>query len=473
MGMGAPLPGAGDTNEEEDYTPSYSSTYTLDTNGLYLEITNVSGGWSYLNLHNATNAVYSIWSTTNLLTPLASGQVELELWPSGDQTNVMPFSIPNLGRQDLFLRAEDWTGIDTDGDGIPDWWVWKYFGNLSENATNLDGQGNTLGYDYANDITPTVFNFTGVEAANNHVSSSSTPVQLAVTGSPYHVAVLVDDTNFADAVWHIYCSSNLTVNLGMTEGWHDVWIGLRGHGDAATNAVWQWQRLKLDFTPPALTITSPTNGSVNVPVIQLTGFSPEALSSISYDLTNATGWVTNQLVAVEGQAYSTNTAEFTTNYFQAFDIPLTNGVNTLTLHATDLAGNVATLTTNFTCVASTNPPVVGLIWPQAGMEMSGSNVTIEGRVDDPTASVAVTTVAGDGNTNAFNGRTGRDGNFWIEKVPLVAGTNLLTLTVANAAGVTTTNFSLMQGDVNLLVNAVAAGDTNVTGSIDAAATRCG
>ena len=38
----------------------------------------------------------------------------------------------------LFVKAEDWTGVDSDGDGIPDWWIWQYFGNLAESATNLD-----------------------------------------------------------------------------------------------------------------------------------------------------------------------------------------------------------------------------------------------------------------------------------------------------------------------------------------------
>jgi len=188
----------------------------------------------------------------------------------------------------------------------------------------------------------------------------SVPVQLDVAGSPYYVATLVADPNFSNAVWNTYSSSSLTVNLGLTEGWHDVWVGLRGHADEASSAVWQWKRLKLDTTPPALFVTTPTNGTVAVPLIQLTGYSSEALARISYDLSNAAGTVTNQPVLIEGQFYDTNTAEFTTNYFQGYDVPLTNGLNVITLYATDLAGNMSTLTTNIQCTGNSNPPAAAL-----------------------------------------------------------------------------------------------------------------
>jgi len=457
--------GAGMAMMMADFSSMMTPTY--DTNGLWLEMTNLANGWSYFNLHNATNQVYAILSTTSL----AGGtwNIETELFPTLDQTNVLPFVVQNLDRQTLFLKAMDWTGVDSDGDGIPDWWAWQNWGSINVTDTNLDYSGNnsTFAQDYSNNIVPTVFAFTGIAVTNNYASSMSAPVQLAVTGSPYYVAVSVDDTNYAaDAVWNTYSSSSLTVNLGLTEGWHDVWIGLRGHADDANSAVWQWRRLKLDLTPPQLTITSPTNPTVNAPVIQLTGFSSEALSSLAYDISNAAGTATNQPVMITGQFYDTNTIEFTTNYFQAYDVPLTNGLNVLTLHATDLAGNLTTLTTNINYVPTTNPPAVNLVWPQDGMQISGSSLTIQGQVDDPTATATMAVVDANGNTNTFNGLTGRDGNFWIENVPLNAGSNLLMVAVANAAGVSTTTLNLYQSSVNLTINAMAAGDTNVEGSID-------
>ncbi|MGO8926988.1 MAG: hypothetical protein ACLQU3_08885 [Limisphaerales bacterium] len=50
---------------------------------------------------------------------------------------------------------------------------------------------------------------------------------------------------------------------------------------------------------------------------------------------------------------------------------------------------------------------------------------------------------------------------------LNTGTNSLALTLSNAAGSTTTNFTLIQSSIGLSANAVQAGDTTVSGSIGA------
>jgi hypothetical protein len=464
--------GRGMAMDDDEEDGGFTPMFTFDTNSLWLEITNYDGTFAYLNLHNATDQVYAIWSTTDLTVPYTNWTVETELWPVGDQTNVMPFTVPTLGRTNLFMRAEDWTGVDSDGDGVPDWWAWQYWGTNNLPDTNLDysGNDNTFAEDYSNNILPTVFTFTGIEVMNNYVNTMSVPAQLDVAGNPYYLAISVDDTNYAsDAVWGNYSSSNITVNLGLTEGWHDVWIGLRGHADDPTNAVWLHKRLNLDLTPPQLVITSPTNGTLDMPLMQLQGYSPEPLPAISYDLTNAAGLVTNQQILVIDQYFDTNTSAFTTNTFQGFDIPLTNGLNVFTLHATDLAGNVTTTNFSFTVDYSgkTNPPVIQLNWPQDGMKVCGSNILWTGSISDPTATVTAQMVDTDGNTNIFNGVAGRDGTFWVENLPLGSGTNALTLTVADAAGnLATTNINVIQGDAGLVINPVSAAATTVTGTIN-------
>ena len=272
---------------------------------------------------------------------------------------------------------------------------------------------------------------------NNYFNSTSATVQLNITGGvPSFMAVSVDDTNYAaDASWQVYTGTNVAVNLGLNEGWHEVWIGLRGLPSDARQ-TWQWKRLKLDLTPPLLVITNPIVSVVTQPMIQLQGCSPEALNSISYDLTNAVGLVTNQQVLVLDQSYSTATWEFTTNTFQAFDIPLTNGLNTITLHATDLAGNATTTNFSFTLdyTGKTNPPIIQLFWPGNGEQISGSNFNWRGWVDDPTATVTAQMVDTNGTTNIVSGLVERNGNFWVENLPMSNGTNSLTLTVTDAAG---------------------------------------
>jgi hypothetical protein len=462
-GPPAPGGGGGGTN-----LPPPTKAYVFNTNGLWLEITNVSNGWSYLNLHNGTNQVYAIWSTTNLLT---DWQLETELWPTNGKTipTVTPFTIETQTRPNLFLRAEDWTGLTGKGETTPDWWLWEYLGTTTVADTNLDYSGNktTFAQDYTNHVAPVVFSFTGITVSNNFVNSSLVPMRLSVAGYPYYLAVSVDDTNFAtDAKWQLYTGTNITVNLTNIQGWHNVGIGLRGSADPVANAVWQWEQMKLDIISPALFITGLTNGTINVPLLQLTGYSPKPLGNITYNLSNAAGTATNQQVLLTGQAYNTSTYEYTTNYFQCYDVPLANGTNTFTFHATDMAGNVGSLMTNIIYIPNTNPPSAKLIWPQGGLFICNKSVTVQGQVNDPTAVVTLTGVDTNGNTKTYTGLTGRDGIFYLQNVPLNAGVNALTLAVATQSGGTTNlNFSLIETNATLTVNPVNAGDTNVSGTV--------
>lgn len=121
-------------------------------------------------------------------------------------------------------------------------------------------------------------------------------------------------------------------------------------------------------------------------MIQLQDYSPIPLASLFFDVINDAGGVLNRQGFIVHQHYDTNTFAFTTNYFQCFDIELAPGANTITLRATDWAGNTAV--TNLTYTFSTNddttPPVITLAWPQDGMKLTGSSFTLRGRVDDPT-----------------------------------------------------------------------------------------
>jgi hypothetical protein len=246
-------PGDGDTNDDGGgYTNSFQFT-PINTNGLWLQITNVSGGLANLNLHNATNQVYAIWSTTNLLT---SWNVETELWPTAGLTNIFPFNVPTLNRNILFFRAEDWTGVETNG--LFCWWMWMYFGNLNEAATNLDSGGdNTLGYDYTNHLDPNVISFL-ITLTNNYVNTAYPTLPLdIVSGVPSYEAILVNDTNMADAIWQPYTSSSVMAILG-ADGDYNVSVGLRG---LPTNATVTWQSVALvkNTVSPTLTITTPCN----------------------------------------------------------------------------------------------------------------------------------------------------------------------------------------------------------------------
>jgi hypothetical protein len=154
-------------------------------------------------------------------------------------------------------------------------------------------------------------------------------------------------------------------------------------------------------------------------MIQLQGYSPTPLASLFFDVTNDAGGVLNRQGFVVHQHYDTNTFAFTTNYFQCFDIGLAPGANTITLRATDWAGNTAVtnLTSTFSTNGDTTPPVITLAWPQDGMKLTGSSFTLRGRVDDPTTIVVAQIVSPDGSTNVVAGLVERNGLFWAEQMP--------------------------------------------------------
>ncbi len=144
-------------------------------------------------------------------------------------TNRMPFTVSTLGRPDLFLRAADWSSVYTNE--VPAAWSFYWYGNF---FNSLDSSGQPLADDYecytngGGLCDPNVISFT-LWATNLYVHTNS--VALAINlqaGIPYFVAVLLNDTNPADAVWQPYTGTNLTVPLGTTSAIHAVSVGLKG-----------------------------------------------------------------------------------------------------------------------------------------------------------------------------------------------------------------------------------------------------
>jgi hypothetical protein len=320
---------------------------------------------------------------------------------------------------------------DNDGDGLPDPWERDYFGDTSQTATgDYDGDGvsNIEEYWYHHD--PNKIRFS-VVVTNQYVRTNTAPIQVAVTGGvPSSVAVLVNDTGFSNAVWQTYASSNLVVSLGTSNGDYQVWIGLRGRLESSYQ-TWHGATLTLDTIRPVVEVTNPASTRVSTPVIQLQGYVSEPLASLTYDLTNAAGLMTNQEGFITGQHPDTNTWKFTTGYFQAYDVVLTNGENTISLRATDLAGNITTTNVTLTLDenSATNPPGVAILWPLPDTPIAGTNTVLEGTVDDDTASVTVSV-----GSNVYAAVVERSGRFTVPDLPLVDSTNAVTVAATNGAG---------------------------------------
>jgi hypothetical protein len=339
-------------------------------------------------------------------------------------------------------------------------WSNTLSGAIGQTNFALPFQFTGMGFYRAARTDTPVTNTAGMTATFPNGDVNTNLISAVISGGPAAaLAVLVNDNNLADAKW-IPFSAVPNVLLGTNDGTYQVDFGFIG-SDGQTN--WTSATITLDKTPPSLTISGPANPVVNQPRIQLTGLSSEPLSSISYDITNSSGLATGQQVLLINQFYNTNAWEFTTNTFQAFDVPLTNGLNTITIHATDQAGNVSMLATNYTLNYSNMPaPVVQLLWPIDGDQIGGGAVTLRGQISNPTAGISGQSVGTNGINNSVNGLVERNGTFWLENMPLCPGTNNVTIIAVDAAGNTTTNqIKLVQNAVTIAIAPVPDSQLNL------------
>jgi hypothetical protein len=317
-------------------------------------------------------------------------------------------------------------------------------------------------------VDPNIIQFS-IEVTNNYVNTSTAIVQANITaGVPSYYAIFVNSTTTTN--WLPFTTTNIVVSLGSTDGVYTVNVGLRGL-PANAPQTWQSATLTKDTAPPVLVVTNPVSGTVDQPLIQLEGYSTKALSALTFDVSNSLGVVTGQQGFVTDQYYDTNLWMLTTNYFQCFDIELTNGLNLITLQATDLAGNVTTSNFCFTLdYSGATNPVVQLTWPQDGMQICQDNFTLRGWVDDPTAIVSASITDASGNTSIIAGQVERTGIFWVDSLPLAEGTNWVTLNVTNSAGLPSeTNISVVKSDMTLTLTSIDGNlwepTVNVSGNI--------
>lgn len=450
---------------------------SFSSDDLWLEIISKTNDVGTFVIHppetELTNGVYDLFDTTNLVESVPGLNVTNWEWivqTLPGQTNLV---VSNLLYDIAFFRLGRTNDPDSDGmstafenlvshsdpnngdqntNGIPDGWEWDYFGDFDQPADgDYDNDGIINIDEYYADSDPNTVTF-GVDFESLRVNTDSANGTFTNYGGlPSKMAVLVDNTNLATATWMPY-SPTVSVNLGSTDEKHEVWIGLKGRARFATPS-WQGFELTRDTVPPAIVITNPVAATLSKPVIQLQGYSPEPLASLSYDLTNSNGVIlTNELGGVTKQYFDTNLFECTTNWFVCTDIPLTNGVNTIILRATDEAGNISTNVFTYTLDFSgdTDAPNITLTWPPNGATVCGDSFVADGRVDDETAQFSVQIVNANGDTNSVDTLVQRDGKFRTQDLPLSSGTNYLTLVATDAANNSSvTNVTVVKGDLVL------------------------
>lgn len=204
--------------------------------------------------------------------------------------------------------------------------------------------------------------------------------------------------------------------------------------------------------------TSPVNTNTYFPVVQLTGSINLNLRTLRYDVTNAAGvqtdleaFVTRRTV-IPGSGFTNSPARYT-NAFQCFDVPLTNGANTVGLRFTDAYGLTFATTVSFIVDFTASPaaPVGTVFWPANGAQLGADTFTLRGRLDNPTASV-VARMTIDDEEQEIGGLVERDGTFWLEDLPTpTSGT--VSLVFTDAGGKASTNtLNLSRSPVSLVLN---------------------
>jgi hypothetical protein len=426
--------GAGSIDDSGPFGPG-----SYPEGSLWLEVLAVTNNVS-MALHGALNgAWYEILSSIDLVSWTSEGT----LIGSAAESTQAAVSIHNPTI--CFYRAR---ACDS-ASGMPLDWQWHFLGQTGIDPNgDFDSDGISNYEEYFEVTDPNTISFNTLFVADHVKGDAVAGTIEVVAGSPAQMALLVDSTNFAAATWSPFTSS-FVANLPSVDGRHKVWVGLRGLA-ADSQQTWDSTVITRDTTPPQIIITNPVFTTTSQPMIQLQGFSPEPLACLSYDITNASGLLTNLEGLVVHQHYNTNNHTLTTNFFQCFDIDLTNGDNTITLRATDLAGNATVTNFIFTVVIDTNPPSIGIVWPQDGANVCGNSFTVDGWLDDPTATVTLSLVDTNGDTQIFRAIIERDGRFWVESLPLFPGTNALTLAATDAWGNSaSTNLLVVCSDLSL------------------------
>jgi hypothetical protein len=191
----------------------------------------------------------------------------------------------------------------------------------------------------------------------------------------------------------------------LMEGQNTITILAR---DASNNTTTVIRHVRRDSTPPTLTVTSPIDGLA-------TGQSTMTISGNVVDLSTV--------------SVSVNGTQQTPGQGGAFgiEVPLLEGLNTITVVATDAAGNTSTITR--TIRMDSIQPTLTVYSPVGGAITNLSSVTVSGTVTDST----VLTLTVNGVLQTLS----PDGSF-STPVTLAEGLNTITVVATDAAGNTST-----------------------------------
>ncbi|MGA1843959.1 MAG: Ig-like domain-containing protein, partial [bacterium] len=182
-------------------------------------------------------------------------------------------------------------------------------------------------------------------------------------------------------------------------------ITVTAHDIAGNNADPVSVTVTLDTIAPVIEVITPVQNELfNITQITVAGRVIDA---------NRTATVTINEISI---GIDPNTGAFT------YLLDLSEGKNTITLETVDRAGNPGDA--ERVVYRDTTPPEISQIYPPYGAFLSAQPITVTGHVDDPNATVFVTTDV----DNEVTASVDADGNFTATGVLLAEGSNTITVT---------------------------------------------
>lgn len=337
--------------------------------------------------------------------------------------------------------------IDAAGHQYPDWQA-DSNGNGLYDLTELGDFNSSSPVKFRLDIANEYVNTPNVTLGITLAEDSGVPTRMAVWVDP----VLTDDGFPTSPIWMPYAST-INRSLGNTGGWHSVWVLVARRDDDPSPRL-EFRRFNLDTSTPQLVITSPSGTDVTQPLVQIIGYCAKSLASLTCAVVNGNG--TQKCNAlITDRTFDESVGRLTTTRFQVYDVALTPGTNTVTFDAVDVAGNTGRTVLNYRVLASAPAPTISVTWPKDNMNLGGTTFTIDGKLNDATATVIATVSDSSGTVvGTFDGLVERGGRFWVEDLPLSSGINHVTITARDpwkSSSPTNVSFTVTKKPVTVAV----------------------
>ncbi len=213
------------------------------------------------------------------------------------------------------------------------------------------------------------------------------------------------------------CPAPVTVT---TEGANQVVSGTAT--DKAGNSASTSVTLKIDKTPPSLTIASPANNStVSTATVQLTGTASDALSGIASTTCNGTAAV------LQSNAFNCS-------------VTLVSGANSIPVVATDVAGNTTTQSLSITFTAGGQPAITDFNPKSVPV---GTLITVTGNNLAPATGSSQVTLNQQGGGTIAAPVSNSSSNSLSFVIPSGAATGPITITAGNQSAVSVTSLSVV------------------------------